>query len=315
MASSNSQKELLTLIRDVSTEKSQGERRVVNLKRQIEELQSELDSMNVELEDAKRLKECTEQDLKGFEVELAMNESSIQTLEGRISLLQGEVSTIGSELEALKISYRNEVDLLCPFSIWNTMRILVQLYEKTSLVSLVPSFPLLLKFQQSVASASYETCSSKAGSQNELSENTAILCIMPFISLICSIFILIKVHAENAKTREVEEQKKHLEDELAQIISDTKKMEHEFLLEQNFHNQEQKEVDDLKHRISLMEAVMEGSKELQELAIYPHSISTQTTRVEDTYTSLCDKLQKKCICPSCDCDNMEMLGGVLQKSS
>ncbi|KAK9067255.1 hypothetical protein SSX86_014581 [Deinandra increscens subsp. villosa] len=295
MASSNSQKELLTLIRDVSTEKSQGERRVVNLKRQIEELQSELDSMNVELEDAKRLKECTEQDLKGFEVELAMNESSIQTLEGRISLLQGEVSTIGSELEALK---NEEAALRDEF--------IGKMFDLNATIR---------KFQQSVASASYETCSSKAGSQNELSENTAILCIMPFISLICSIFILIKVHAENAKTREVEEQKKHLEDELAQIISDTKKMEHEFLLEQNFHNQEQKEVDDLKHRISLMEAVMEGSKELQELAIYPHSISTQTTRVEDTYTSLCDKLQKKCICPSCDCDNMEMLGGVLQKSS
>lgn len=117
MAGSNSQKELLTLIRDVSSEKSQGgtsfnlnyhhliskldpsrflwshfsnklirfrksiERRVVNLKRQIEELQSELDSVNAEVEDAKRLKECTEQELKGFEVELAMNESSIQTLE------------------------------------------------------------------------------------------------------------------------------------------------------------------------------------------------------------------------------------------
>lgn len=57
------------------------ERRVVNLKRQIEELQSELNSVNSELEEAKRLKESTEQQLKGYEVELAINESSIQTIE------------------------------------------------------------------------------------------------------------------------------------------------------------------------------------------------------------------------------------------
>ncbi|KAI3784774.1 hypothetical protein L1987_43879 [Smallanthus sonchifolius] len=258
MAGSNSQKELLTLIRDVSTEKSQGERRVVNLKRQIEELQSEVDSMNVELEDAKRLKESTEQDLKGYEVELAMIESSIQALEGRISLLQGEVSTIGSDLEALK----NEEGALRD-------EFIGKMFDLNATIR---------KFQQSVDSASYETFSSKAGSQN--------------------------VHTENINTREVEERKKDLEDELAQIISDTKKMEHEFLLEQDFHKQEQKEVDDLKQRISLIEAVMEGSKGLQ-----------TTGRVEDAYTSLCDKLQKNCICPSCGCDNVEILGGILQKSS
>ncbi|KAL8231554.1 hypothetical protein R6Q57_001332, partial [Mikania cordata] len=77
-------------------------RRIVNLKRQIDELRAKLDFVNTELKNAKSLKECTEQDLKGYEVELAMNESSIQTLEGRISLLQGEVSTLGSDLEALK---------------------------------------------------------------------------------------------------------------------------------------------------------------------------------------------------------------------
>ncbi|KAL8231555.1 hypothetical protein R6Q57_001333 [Mikania cordata] len=78
-----------------------------------------------------------------------------------------------------------------------------------------------------------------------------------------------KVHIEDANIREAEERKKDLEDELTQIISNTKRMEHEFLLEQNFHKQEQKDVDDLKHRIFLMEAVMEGSKELQTVAIYP----------------------------------------------
>ncbi|KAC9981835.1 hypothetical protein E3N88_41999 [Mikania micrantha] len=254
MAGSKSQKELLTLIRDVSTEKSQGERRIVNLKRQIEELRAKLDFVNTELKKAKSLKECTEQDLKGYEVELAMNESSIQTLEGRISLLQGEVSTLGSDLEALKVLEEDEF--------------IGKMFDLNATIR---------KFQQSVASASYEAVSSKVGSQ--------------------------KVHIEDANIREAEERKKDLEDKLAQIISDTKRMEHEFLLEQNFHKQEQKDVDDLKHRIFLIEAVMEGSKELQ-----------TTARIEEAYASLCDTLQKKCICPSCDCNNVEILGGVLQKS-
>ncbi|KAL8251287.1 hypothetical protein R6Q59_034980 [Mikania micrantha] len=148
MAGSKSQKELLTLIRDVSTEKSQGERRIVNLKRQIEELRAKLDFVNTELKKAKSLKECTEQDLKGYEVELAMNESSIQTLEGRISLLQGEVSTLGSDLEALK----NEEGAMRD-------EFIGKMFDLNATIR---------KFQQSVASASYEAVSSKVGSQKGL---------------------------------------------------------------------------------------------------------------------------------------------------
>ncbi|KAL6960676.1 hypothetical protein U1Q18_038440 [Sarracenia purpurea var. burkii] len=103
MAATDPQKQLLTLIRNFASEKSQGERRIVGLKKRIQELQCELDLANTELEDAKRLKETTEQELKGYEVELAMNEASIQTLEARISLIQDEISVAGSDVEALKL--------------------------------------------------------------------------------------------------------------------------------------------------------------------------------------------------------------------
>ncbi|KAK8497460.1 hypothetical protein V6N12_016984 [Hibiscus sabdariffa] len=102
MAGTDPPKNLLSLIRDFASEKSQGERRVVGLKKQIEELRSELEAVNSELEEAKRLKETTEQELKGFEVELSLNEASIQALEARIALIQDEISTIGSEIEDLK---------------------------------------------------------------------------------------------------------------------------------------------------------------------------------------------------------------------
>ncbi|XP_071711390.1 uncharacterized protein [Rutidosis leptorrhynchoides] len=99
-------------------------------------------------------------------------------------------------------------------------------------------------FQQSLDSATFEAFGSDKVSQDE--------------------------DTEMGNAREVEEAIRDLEAKLAQIISETNKMELEFQSEQNFHMQEQKVLDDLKHRISLMESVMEGSKELQELAIYPH---------------------------------------------
>jgi chromosome segregation ATPase len=117
------------------------ERRVVGLKKGIEELRSELDAANAEVEDAKRAKETAEQELKGYEVELARNEVSIQTPEvlllriscqfviefllnliqssqivfnvitfdffqARIYLIQDEISAVGSDLEALKVLSR-----------------------------------------------------------------------------------------------------------------------------------------------------------------------------------------------------------------
>ncbi|KAJ8546290.1 hypothetical protein K7X08_018873 [Anisodus acutangulus] len=102
MAGNDSQKQFLTLIRDFASEKSQGERRIINHKKRNQELQSELKLANAELEEAKHQKETAEQELKGYEVELARNESAIQTLEERIVLIQTELAAYGLDLEALK---------------------------------------------------------------------------------------------------------------------------------------------------------------------------------------------------------------------
>ncbi|XP_040872526.1 LOW QUALITY PROTEIN: uncharacterized protein [Glycine max] len=99
---SDSQKQLLSLIRDFAAEKSQGERRVVNLRKQIEKLTSELSEANAELENAKRYKELVEQDLRGFEVQLMLTESSVQTLAARVSLIQGHISAVESDFETLR---------------------------------------------------------------------------------------------------------------------------------------------------------------------------------------------------------------------
>ncbi|KAK4417714.1 hypothetical protein Salat_2184100 [Sesamum alatum] len=102
MAGSDSQKQFRTLIRDFTTEKTQGERRIAKWKKRVEELRSEVDASNRELEEAKRYKETAEQELNGHEVELSMCEASIQALEARIALINNEISKVASELAALK---------------------------------------------------------------------------------------------------------------------------------------------------------------------------------------------------------------------
>ncbi|KAL3378778.1 hypothetical protein AABB24_004616 [Solanum stoloniferum] len=102
MAGNESQKQFLTLLREFASEKSQGERRIVNHKKRNQQLQSELELAYAEVEEAKNQKESTEQELKGYEVELARNESAIQTLEEGILWIQDELSAYGSNVESLK---------------------------------------------------------------------------------------------------------------------------------------------------------------------------------------------------------------------
>ncbi|XP_012569267.1 uncharacterized protein [Cicer arietinum] len=96
------QKQLISIIRNFATERSQGERRVVALRKQIETLISELSEVNAELEKSKRCKELVEQELKGFELHLFLSEASVQTLEARVSLTQVDMSVVESYLETLK---------------------------------------------------------------------------------------------------------------------------------------------------------------------------------------------------------------------
>nr|VDC68437.1 unnamed protein product [Brassica rapa] len=103
MAGIDTQKQLLSLIRDFTSERSRGgKQRVVGLKKRIESLQWEIEAANEEVEHAKRIKEVAEEELNGYEVELSLNDATIQSLEARIALLQDEVSTVGNEVDALK---------------------------------------------------------------------------------------------------------------------------------------------------------------------------------------------------------------------
>ncbi|CAI0455750.1 unnamed protein product [Linum tenue] len=98
------QEQLLALIRDCVSEKSQGERRLIGSKKRDQDLHSELEIVNAEVDQAKRFKESAEQKLKGYEIELSMLDASVQTMQSRNSLLQNQISAAGSELEKLKVT-------------------------------------------------------------------------------------------------------------------------------------------------------------------------------------------------------------------
>ncbi|URE42003.1 hypothetical protein MUK42_09163 [Musa troglodytarum] len=103
MASGESQKHLLSLIRNIASEKSQEELRVSDLKKRLLELQNDLNVANADLDGAKRSREMAEQELRGSQVQVSMIGASIQAQEARISLLQQEILKLRSDLDALNM--------------------------------------------------------------------------------------------------------------------------------------------------------------------------------------------------------------------
>uniref|UniRef100_A0A7N2L098 Tropomyosin n=1 Tax=Quercus lobata TaxID=97700 RepID=A0A7N2L098_QUELO len=243
MAGNDPQRQLLTLIRDFASEKSQGERRVVGLKKRIEELRYELDTANAELEDAKRAKETAEQELKGYEVELTMNEASIQALEARISLIQDEVSTIGYDVEALK-----NTEGALRYSI--VILYLIMLFEDEFISQMVELNARIRKFHQ-------ETMTCDVHHENHVGMAT---------------------ETKDKHVMEVTEvDPKTSEDTLAHIISQTTKEEEEFQAELNFQKQVQQDLIDFEKKVSLMEVIMKVKKAVDDITIYPYQIYTLGT--------------------------------------
>ncbi|GMN42417.1 hypothetical protein TIFTF001_011633 [Ficus carica] len=228
----DSQNQFLALIHNFATEKSQGERRIVGLKKRVEELRSEAEVANAELEDAKRSKEIAEQELKGYEVELALSETSIQSLKSRIFLIQEEISTVGSDLEALKFlaSYR--------------------LYFIETLSGYLPRccfykvHRAYRKFQETFSCNVHKGCS-----LDTLAEEGH------------------KLAGEEPNGVALSA----LEDMMAHVISQTTTEEEEYLEEQNIQKQvTQKELIDRERNVSLIEVILKTLQELQDLSKYPY---------------------------------------------
>ncbi|KAG0482210.1 hypothetical protein HPP92_010294 [Vanilla planifolia] len=102
MAEEDPKRKLLLLIRDFAAEKSQGERRVSDLKKRFLDRQAHFETASNELEKAKRAREAAEGELRGSQAQLDRTCASLRAQEERISGLQGEISNATSELQAIK---------------------------------------------------------------------------------------------------------------------------------------------------------------------------------------------------------------------
>ncbi|KEH22203.1 hypothetical protein MtrunA17_Chr7g0227881 [Medicago truncatula] len=225
------QKQLLSIIRNFATEKSQGERRVVTLRKQIETLKSELSDANEELEKSKRCKELVEQELKGFELHLFLSEASVQTLEARVSLTQNDMSVVESDLETLK---NEEVTLRDQF-----IHNMLDLNAK------------IRKFQESLVTGDidaveYEACRGSS--------------ILPTVTDPVQVTL---------KENDADVALGALESRLSEIISQTSKEDDEFQAQQKIYENVQCELIDCERKVSLMNMIVTETKELQDLTIYP----------------------------------------------
>ncbi|KAJ1696090.1 hypothetical protein LUZ63_004602 [Rhynchospora breviuscula] len=101
-ANQDSQREFLSLIRDLSNRKSHGDRRVSDLKQRMLDLTSHLQSANSHLHLAKQSRQTAEHDLRATQLHLHITSASIPPLQARARILQDQISTVASHLNALK---------------------------------------------------------------------------------------------------------------------------------------------------------------------------------------------------------------------
>uniref|UniRef100_A0A804KPH5 Uncharacterized protein n=1 Tax=Musa acuminata subsp. malaccensis TaxID=214687 RepID=A0A804KPH5_MUSAM len=222
MASGESQKHLLSLIRNFASEKSQEELRVSDRKKRLLELQNDLNVANADLDGAKRSREMVEQELRGSQVQLSMIGASIHAQEARISLLQEEILKLRSDLDTLKSEVRFMRD--------------------------------------------------------------------EFVNSMCELNKKIRLDMQGFL--------KGLEDNITCLSTQMHELEAEYEKERHNRDKVCEQLAHVERRWFLVTAIMEETKQLQELA-------KQTSELEKVYASLGEDLQKKCTCPGCGSNNIE----------
>ncbi|RYR54743.1 hypothetical protein Ahy_A06g030028 [Arachis hypogaea] len=283
------QKQLLSLIRNFASEKSQGERRVVTLRKQIEKLTSDLSVVNVELEDAKRCKELTEQEIIGFEVQFSMSEASAQTLEARISRIQYEISALRSEVETLKME---EAALREQF-----IHSMLDLNAK------------IRRFHESIINCDIEAVDCEAytdAPQVNMKENENDDEIVALESMLSD--ILSQTTKEDEEYRAEIETHKKVQQELLDcetkvsllntIVTETRALQDLTIYPCEYSS----------HIVAFLLCCAQVTQTNSVVSLIEHK---QTSTLEATYNTLVEELQRRCICPSCHMDNLEAISALL----
>ncbi|OIW01834.1 hypothetical protein TanjilG_15698 [Lupinus angustifolius] len=278
---SDPQKQFLSLIRNFATEKSQGERRVVTLRKRFEDLKSELSVANAEVENSKRCKELVEQELKGFEVQLFMIEASVQTLEARVSLIQDEIAAVGSDSETIKVHTKFSLlvldscalkHLIEPVSSGNCGCVTTE--DEQFINNMLELNAKIRKFHESII-----TCDFDAVDGEVLTDAPDVI----------------------VKESDAEVALMSLESTLLDIISQTAKEEEEYQAEQKIYKNIQQELIDCERKVSLINIIVTETKALQDLTIYPYTYESGRVVLEVSALELRQPKILKCyhvMCPT-----------------
>ncbi|KAF3444718.1 hypothetical protein FNV43_RR14411 [Rhamnella rubrinervis] len=299
MAGSDAQRHLFTLIRDYASEKSVGERRLVGMRQRIDELRSEAETANAELEDAKRTKEIVEQELKGYELESALNEALIQTLQSRVSNIQDEISTVGSDLEALKNKEGASRD-----------EFISHMFDLNAKIR---------KFQDTIACDIHKESyiGTKAEQNyNNVKEEVAEVTLTTLQDMLAK--VISQITKEEEEYLSEQNTQKQMQQELIGCERKVSLME--------VISKATGALQDLTRYPYKKEMYQNGTQTFGSLCSFGVSqvmtvlpigivsltINKQISKLEPVCASLGEELQKRCVCTSCHLDNVESLGEVFQ---
>ncbi|AQK83462.1 hypothetical protein ZEAMMB73_Zm00001d037270 [Zea mays] len=243
-------KQLLSIIRDFAYEKSHGERRVSDLRRRLADARAAADVAAAELDAAKRAREAAEQEFRGSQVQDAIAADSILALEATISCLHEEISKASTDLDALKICLLAKT---C-FVSFNFVTIMLSIERQ---------------FQQMVSLelAEYNHC--ELPSTDERNFKIAQFGVVFVLMNIICVVKLCEHVKDKSKTVDSEGISEELSDKVSNIEAEVQLLEEEYKKDLLYHDKVRQELAEVQAKRALMEAVMEETKQLQELGEYP----------------------------------------------
>ncbi|XP_047075684.1 uncharacterized protein LOC124685387 [Lolium rigidum] len=272
------QKQLLSIIRDFAAEKSHGERTVSGLKRRLDDVLAAADAATAELDAAKRAREAAETDLRGTQVQASIAAATIQALEATISHLQEEIAKLGSELEELKSKEDSERD--------EFISQMVEMNARIRQFQQMASVELARKCSE--VSTDGEQGKAADGNQGKGTDGHNV--------------------SDKNETAESEDMVTDLADKLSNIEAEMHALEEEYQKDLLDHKQVCQELADVQAKRALIEAVMDETKQLQE-------VGGRVAEMEKVLNSVAEELQRRYMCRGCGTNNMGGMGEAARTSS
>ncbi|WKA04504.1 hypothetical protein VitviT2T_022536 [Vitis vinifera] len=210
--------------------------------------------------------------IRDFAAEKSQGERRVESLKKRIQELQSEMDIANAELEESKRSKEAAEQELKGYE--------VELAMNEASIQTLEARNAAIQYEVSMVGSDLGILKNEEGALRDnfikqmMELNTKIRRFQETTASTLHKESCIATSSDNAGNKLVNEQDaqvalRTLEDKLAHIISQTNMEEQEYQAEQNIHKQLQQELINIEKKVTLMEAIMKETKELQELTRYP----------------------------------------------